>query len=57
MKPTKPLPPVFINEAARVEEHDRFLAEARTRFGTRIICPDCYLPPAQCLHIERQRRG
>jgi hypothetical protein len=53
MKPQPPLKPTYVNERARIEEHDRMLAEARTRFGVRVICPDCYLPPAQCKHIER----
>jgi hypothetical protein len=46
----EPLKPTFVNERARIEEHERMMAEARTRFGVRIICPDCYLPPAQCVH-------
>lgn len=55
MKPHQPLPPTYVNERARIEEHDRFIAEARTRFGVRVICPDCYLPPAQCEHVNRRR--
>jgi hypothetical protein len=52
----EPLKPTFVNERARLEEHDRMLAEARTRYGTRIICPDCYLPPAQCVHRNQWDR-
>lgn len=52
----KPLPPVFVNERARLEEHDRFIAEARVRYGVQNICPDCYLPPAQCAHVYVPRR-
>jgi hypothetical protein len=48
MKPRQPLPPVFVNERARLEEHDRFIADARVLHNRRIICPDCYLPPAKC---------
>ena len=52
-----PLKPAYVNERARIEEHDRFMSDARTRYGVRVICPDCYLPPAQCPHVEQQRRG
>lgn len=51
----RPLPPVFVNERARLEEHERFLSEARIRYGVRNICPDCYLPPAQCQHVYLPR--
>lgn len=44
----KPLPPVFVNERARLEEHGRFVREARVAHGCRVICPDCYLPPKKC---------
>lgn len=53
MNPRSPLKPTYVNERARIEEHERFIAEARVRFGVRVICPDCYLPPAQCSHIQR----
>lgn len=49
-KPSKPLMPVFVNQRARIEEHDRFMAEARQQYPDRPICPDCFRPPQRCIH-------
>lgn len=48
--PSKPLPPVFVNQRARIEEHDKFMEDARRQYPGRPICPDCYLPPGRCHH-------
>lgn len=53
--PHPPLPPVFINQRARREEHDRFMTQARRRYGQWLICPDCYRPPRLCVHMPRPR--
>ena len=46
----KPLPPVFCNQTARIEEHEYLMRQARARFPGLPICPDCYHPPARCHH-------
>jgi hypothetical protein len=55
MKPTPPLKPTYVNERARIEEHDRMMTDARTRHAVRVVCPDCYLPPAQCIHLHPEK--
>lgn len=52
MKPQEPLKPTFVNEQARIEEHDSQMAWARRQYGTDVICPDCYSPPSRCQHVK-----
>lgn len=53
--PQRPLKPTFVNEKARIEEHDRLRSEAMRRHGG-LVCPDCYEPPATCCHWKELRR-
>lgn len=46
----EPLKPTFVNERARLEEHDRTMANAVRVHRTTRICPDCYQPVSSCVH-------
>ena len=48
----QPLPPVFCNMRARIEEHTESMRAAQKYHGTVNICPDCYLPPRLCIHLS-----
>ena len=60
--PKKPLPPVFSNMPARVNEFQVHLLEARDLYGVHLsrICPDHMYPcghPAQCQNVNIYNRG
>ncbi len=55
-KRQEPMPPVFCNQRARLAEHEEFMRVSRHNFSTSLICPDCYLPAAVCIHINIIKR-
>lgn len=43
---SRPLPPVFVNERARIEEHNQMMEDAAREHDVIVwrICPDHYIP-------------
>lgn len=54
-KPRKPLPPVFVNERARLAEFKSMYKAARIRWKGYPVCPDCFNPPHLCAHMNLRR--
>lgn len=52
----KPLRPTYVNERARIEEHDEFMCEAHRLYPLQPICPDHYTPPGACPCSRPSRR-
>jgi hypothetical protein len=48
VKPVKPPPPDYTGERARKEDHGLAMLNARIKYATARICPDCYRPRIHC---------